>query len=89
MPERAVHLLVVDGFAGWEPAHAVAELRRNGQYRVESVGPSMAPVESTGGIRMLPSTTVADPTLERLLTTLDAQAVPLAAICAATTAAAR
>lgn len=60
MPERAVYLLVVDGFADWEPAHAVAELRRNGHYRVESVGLSMAPVESMGGIRVLPSTTVAD-----------------------------
>ena len=27
MPEKAVYLLVVDGFADWEPAHAVAELR--------------------------------------------------------------
>jgi hypothetical protein len=27
MPENAVYLLVVEGFADWEPAHAVAELR--------------------------------------------------------------
>lgn len=26
-PEKAVYLLVVEGFADWEPAHAVAELR--------------------------------------------------------------
>jgi len=26
MPEKAVFLLVVEGFADWEPAHAVAEL---------------------------------------------------------------
>lgn len=60
MPEKAVYLLVVEGFADWEPAHAVAELRRHGQYRVESVGLTLAPVQSMGGIRVLPSTCVAD-----------------------------
>jgi putative intracellular protease/amidase len=58
MPERAVYLLVVEGFADWEPAHAVAELRRHGQYRVESVGLTRDPVTSMGGIRVLPSTIV-------------------------------
>ena len=58
-PEKAVYLLVVDGFADWEPAHAVAELRRHGQYRVESVGLTSAVVESMGGLRVLPSTIVA------------------------------
>lgn len=58
MPEKAVHLLVVHGFADWEPAHAVAELRRSGGYRVETVGLTAAPVESMGGIRVLPSTTL-------------------------------
>ena len=64
MPHKAVYLLVVDGFADWEPAHAVAELRRHGQYRVESVGLASAPVRSMGGLSVLPSTTVAkvDPT---------------------------
>ncbi len=60
MPQKAVYLLVVDGFADWEPAHAVAELRRHGQYRVESVGFASAPVQSMGGLSVLPSTTVAD-----------------------------
>jgi putative intracellular protease/amidase len=58
-PEKAVYLVVVDGFADWEPAHAVAELRRHGEYRVESVGLTSATVESMGGIRVLPSTVVA------------------------------
>ena len=58
-PEKAVYVLVVEGFADWEPAHAVAELRRQGQYRVESVGLTLATVESMGGIRVLPSTIVA------------------------------
>lgn len=55
MPEKAVYLLIVEGFADWEPAHAVAELRRHGQYRVESVGLTSAPVCSMGGLRVLPS----------------------------------
>jgi len=60
MPNKAVYLLVVDGFADWEPAHAVAELRRTGQYLVKSVGLTCDPVESMGGIRVLPSMTVTD-----------------------------
>jgi putative intracellular protease/amidase len=64
MPDKAVYLLVIDGFADWEAAHAVAELRRHGQYRVESVGLTSAPVQSMGGLSVLPSVTVAevDPT---------------------------
>jgi putative intracellular protease/amidase len=60
MPDKAVHLFVFDGFADWEPAHAIAELRRHGHYRVETVALTMEPVTSMGGIRVLPSTTVAD-----------------------------
>ena len=112
MPQKAVYLLVVEGFADWEPAHAVAELRRNGQYRVETVGLTSAPVQSMGGIRVLPSTTVTDvdpadvaafilpggdrwetspvePEVGQLLNRLDAQQVPIAAICGATVAISR
>jgi putative intracellular protease/amidase len=112
MPDKAVHLLVVDGFADWEPAHAVAELRRYGQYRVETVGLTRDAVESMGGLRVLPSTTVTEvnpeevavfmlpggdrwetaaiePEIEALLRRLDADGVPIAAICAGTVAIAR
>jgi len=34
MPARAVYLLVVPGFADWEPSHAIAELRRHGRRGV-------------------------------------------------------
>ena len=33
-----VHVLVFDGFADWEPAHALAELRRSGGLEVVAVG---------------------------------------------------
>jgi putative intracellular protease/amidase len=60
MPDKAVYLLVFDGFADWEPAHAVAELRRHGQYRVESVGATIEPVRSMAGLTVLPSKRVSD-----------------------------
>jgi len=60
MPTKAVYLLVIPGFADWEPAHALAELRRHGGYRVEVVGLTMAPVESMGGVRVLPNLSIAE-----------------------------
>jgi putative intracellular protease/amidase len=57
-PDKAVYLLVVEGFADWEPSHAVAELRRYGKYRIEAVGLTPAPVRSMGGIQVLPTKTI-------------------------------
>jgi putative intracellular protease/amidase len=112
VPTGAVHLLVVPGFADWEPSHAIAELRRHGHYRVEAVGLNSDPVLSMGGMTIQPTKTIAtvqardvavfilpggdrweqqpvEAELTRLLLTLDQQGVPIAAICAATTAIAR
>lgn len=58
MPDKAAYLWVMEGFADWEPAHAVAELRRTGGYRVEAVALTASPVASMGGIRVVPSKTV-------------------------------
>ena len=52
---KRVYLMAVDGFADWEPAHALAELRRYGHYDVVTVGVTDAPVTSMGGLRILPS----------------------------------
>jgi putative intracellular protease/amidase len=54
VPAKAVYLLVVPGFADWEPAHAVAELRRHGGYRTVVVGLTDAPVQSMGGLTVQP-----------------------------------
>jgi len=112
LPDKGVYLLVVPGFADWEPAHAVAELRRHGHYRVEVVGLSHTPVQSMGGITVQPTRSVPEvdpadvavfimpggdrweteplePELTALLRRLDRAAVPIAAICAATTVIAR
>jgi len=56
----AAYLLVVPGFADWEPAHALAALRRHGGYRVEVVGLDAEPVESMGGLRVEPSKVLAE-----------------------------
>lgn len=58
MPDKAIYFLAVDGFADWEAAHAVAELRRHGGYRVETVGLTRAQVISMGGLQVVPTRTV-------------------------------
>ena len=60
VPAKAVYLFVFPGFADWEPAHALAELRRQGGYRVETVARDRNPVVSMGGLSILPSRTLAE-----------------------------
>jgi putative intracellular protease/amidase len=50
----AVHILVFEGFADWEPGFALAELRRSGGLEVVAVGFSLEPVRSMGGLRVVP-----------------------------------
>ena len=45
---KTVYVLVFDGFADWEPAHALPVLRREGCYKVECVGFTVMPVASMG-----------------------------------------
>jgi putative intracellular protease/amidase len=108
----APHLLVFDGFADWEAAYAIAELRRSGNHRVITLGYSAEPVVSMGGLCILPDFELAelDPEMIRililpggdrwetepleeglatLLRRLAKSRIPIAAICAATTAVAR
>ena len=65
----SVHVLVFDGFADWEPAFALAELRRSGGLEVVTVGFSGAPIRSMGGLTVLPDRGLADldPAAVRLL----------------------
>jgi putative intracellular protease/amidase len=49
-----VHVLVFDGMADWEAAHALAELRRTGGMEVVAVGFTTDPVITMGGLRILP-----------------------------------
>jgi putative intracellular protease/amidase len=60
MGSRAVHMLVFDGFADWEPAYALAELRRSGKRTVVVIGFDENPVISMGGLRVVPDRALAD-----------------------------
>jgi putative intracellular protease/amidase len=57
--QRAIHVVIFDGFADWEPAHALAELRRWGKRTIRSVGFDGAPVVSMGGLRVIPDVALA------------------------------
>jgi transcriptional regulator GlxA family with amidase domain len=65
----AVHVLVFDGLADWEPAFALAELRRSGGWEVVTVGFSSAPVRTMGGLQVVPDRGLRDlePAAVRLL----------------------
>ncbi|MFG3495746.1 DJ-1/PfpI family protein [Streptomyces sp. NPDC047928] len=56
---RIVHLAVYDTFADWETGHATAWLARGG-YEIRTVGPTTAPVTTTGGLRITPDLALAD-----------------------------
>jgi putative intracellular protease/amidase len=49
-----VYFLVFDGFADWQAALALCEIRRPGDWRVQTVGFSTAPVVSMGGLTVQP-----------------------------------
>ena len=60
LTSQAVHVVVFDGFADWEPAHALAELRRWGKRSVVAVGFDLDPVTSMGGLRVVPDRALDD-----------------------------
>lgn len=49
-----VYFFVFDGFADHEAALALCEIRRPGDYRVRTVGLERRPVQSMGGLTVLP-----------------------------------
>jgi putative intracellular protease/amidase len=63
------HFLIFDGFADWEAAYAIAELRRSGNCQVVTIGYSGEPVVSMGGLCVLPDFDMAelDPEAVRIL----------------------
>lgn len=60
MAPSDVYVLVFDGFADWEPAQALAELRRSGKRDVVVVGFDSDPVISMGGLCVLPDRSLPD-----------------------------
>jgi len=53
-----VYFLVFDGFADWEAALALCEIRRPGDWRIVTVGFSARPVTSMGGLSITPEVTL-------------------------------
>jgi putative intracellular protease/amidase len=66
MTRSAVHVLLFDGFADWEPAYALAELRRSGKRDVVVVGFNSKPVLSMGGLRVLPDRSLVEVTPDQI-----------------------
>ncbi len=60
MAQRTAYVYVFDGFADWEPASALAELRRTFGFATKAVGAGREPVVSMGGLRVLPDLALAD-----------------------------
>ncbi len=54
------YLLIFDGMADWEAAHALCEINRSGKYEVVTVGFSAETVSTMGGLRIAPEATIKD-----------------------------
>jgi transcriptional regulator GlxA family with amidase domain len=54
-----VYFLVFDGFADWQAALALCEIRRPGDWQVRTVGFTSAAVVSMGGLRVQPDVVLA------------------------------
>jgi putative intracellular protease/amidase len=65
-PIRTVHLAVYDGWADWEVGHLTARVnnpdwqRDAGSLQIRTVGESLAPVTTMGGLRIVPDLIAAD-----------------------------
>jgi len=60
-----VYFLVFDGYADWQAALALCEIRRPGDWRVQAVGFSTAQVTSMGGLVVQPELSLAQLDLNR------------------------
>ena len=54
MPSKTAFVLLLDGYADWEAASAMAELRRTFGYSVLTVGLSSGAIFSMGGLKVTP-----------------------------------
>jgi peptidyl-prolyl cis-trans isomerase A (cyclophilin A) len=52
------YLLVFDGLADWEPAHALCAIHKSGRFHVATVGLSREAVTTMGGLKLRPEITL-------------------------------
>jgi putative intracellular protease/amidase len=57
---KTAFVLVRNGYADWEPASALAELRRTFGFSVQTIGLTPDPIISMGGLKILPDTSLSD-----------------------------
>jgi putative intracellular protease/amidase len=57
---NTVYVLMLDGYADWEPAPALAELRRPFGFSVRAVGLTWDIVVSMGGLKIVPDLALAE-----------------------------
>src|SRR5262249_51023610 len=58
------YIFIFDGFADWEPASALAELRRTFGFSVQTVGLTRNAVTSMGGMKVLPDRPISEAQLD-------------------------
>ena len=56
--KRKAYILVFDGLADWEAAHALCEINKSDKFDVVTVGFSAESVTTMGGFRILPDVTL-------------------------------
>jgi putative intracellular protease/amidase len=59
-----VYVLVFDGYADWEPALAMCEVKKSGRFEVRTVGFGPEVVTSMGGLSVTPDLTLAEVTAD-------------------------
>ena len=56
---KKAYVLVFDGFADWEPAHALCGIAMTGKLEIVTVGFSEEAIRSMGGLKVVPDVTLA------------------------------
>ncbi|HEX4155189.1 MAG TPA: DJ-1/PfpI family protein [Acidobacteriaceae bacterium] len=60
MATKTVYVLLRNGYADWEPASAMAELRRTFGFSVQTIGLTAEPIISMGGLKIVPDISLSD-----------------------------
>ena len=56
--KSTAYLLIFDGLADWEPAHALCEINKSGKFEVVTAGFSRAPISTMAGLKLTPDVKV-------------------------------
>lgn len=64
---NTVYFFVFDGYADWEAALTLCEIRRPGDFRVRTVALDRRPVQSMGGLTVLPDLSLDEIDADRAL----------------------